>query len=83
MSVNEKQIRWRCRRGMKELDVLFERFLAGHFHALDETGRESFARLLDEKDPDLYGWLLGRDEPTDADLRHVIRLVRAAVVDPS
>jgi len=61
--VDDKSVRWRCRRGMKELDVLLERFLERGYASLDKQERGVFARLLDQKDPDLLIWLTGREQP--------------------
>jgi antitoxin CptB len=60
------RLRWRCRRGMRELDVLLQGFLEG----LAATGAvaelATFGRLLEESDMDLYDWLTGRSAPRDA-----------------
>ncbi|HTT07791.1 MAG TPA: succinate dehydrogenase assembly factor 2 [Gammaproteobacteria bacterium] len=63
--IDDKSVRWRCRRGMKELDVLLGRFLERGYAQLDERERGVFVRLLDQKDPDLMDWLTGRDRPAD------------------
>ena len=64
---------WRCRRGMKELDVILEKFLAQGFDDLGEEQRQVFARLLDEQDGQLLDWFYGRGEPQDAELRDMVR----------
>lgn len=53
------RIRWLCRRGMKELDVLLERFCRQELEALDEAGLADFEFLLQLEDPDLYEVLIG------------------------
>ena len=53
------RIRWKCRRGMLELDFLFERFYDRAFHHLTEEEQHLFDQLLDEADPVLYEWVLG------------------------
>ena len=57
------QLRWRCRRGMRELDLILTRFLDQEFVALSGEERHRFAAFLDSADPDLYAWLLGRELP--------------------
>jgi antitoxin CptB len=57
------KLRWRCRRGMRELDMVFDRFLVEDHPALDEEGRTRFLALLEVTDPELYDWLLGRVAP--------------------
>ncbi|MGQ0659022.1 MAG: FAD assembly factor SdhE [Chromatiales bacterium] len=79
--IPDKQIRWRCRRGIKELEVLLERFLASAYSTLSEPEKCGFGRLLEEKDPDLLGWLSGRAQPEDRVLAAIVQRIRTAV-DP-
>lgn len=57
------QLAWRCRRGMKELDLLLRRWLDQHYDAADETQRAAFASLLELPDPQLARFLLGYERP--------------------
>lgn len=69
------KLRWRCRRGMRELDMVFERFLAQDFPQLDLDAQQAFSELLDATDPELYAWLLGRAPARSAALaKLVVRL---------
>jgi antitoxin CptB len=54
------KLRWRCRRGMRELDVLLERYLTDRWPAAGEAERAAFAELLELSDPDLAGVFLGK-----------------------
>ena len=54
------KLRWRCRRGMRELDVLLERYLEGRWPAASARERAAFEELLELSDPDLAGLLLGK-----------------------
>ena len=53
------RLRWRCRRGMKELDLLLVRWLELRFAAADIHRRHAFGLLLDETDPQIADWLIG------------------------
>jgi len=54
------RLRWRCRRGMRELDELLLRYLERQLpHAADRE-RDAFAALLELPDPELFGYLAGR-----------------------
>lgn len=67
------RLRWRaCRRGMKELDVLFERYLASDWAAAPDAERRAFLRLLDLPDPELAALCLGRAESPDAELASLV-----------
>ena len=47
------RLRWRCRRGMRELDVLLERYLKNRWPTAPEGRRAAFRALLDLPDPEL------------------------------
>jgi antitoxin CptB len=73
------RLRWQCRRGMLELDLLLNRFLEVGFVALDDSGRADFVRLLGYQDQIIHDWLMGRAVPADAALRRLVAQVRAAM----
>jgi antitoxin CptB len=67
------RLRWRaCRRGMKELDVLFERYLAVDWAAAPVAERRAFLRLLDLPDPELAALCLGRADSPDPELAALV-----------
>lgn len=72
-----KRLRWRSRRGMRELDQLFERWLRHEFAGASEPQREVFRRLLACEDDRLWHWFLGHDTPDDADLAALVARIRA------
>jgi antitoxin CptB len=67
------QLRWRCRRGLKELDVLLERYLAERYPSADPEQRARFAALLELPDPELAALLLGGQAAPDPTAARVIR----------
>jgi antitoxin CptB len=62
------RLAWRCRRGMKELDLLLLDYLQGRWLQASASEREVFARILELPDPVLAAYLLGHAECTDPDL---------------
>jgi len=61
--MNDKsELRWQCRRGMRELDILLERYLQLRFDRAAVEEKLAFRVLLALQDPDLAGYLL-RGEP--------------------
>lgn len=60
-----KRLKWRCRRGMRELDQLMERFLERSFETSSDEDRALFLRLLDSEDDILWRWCMGRERPED------------------
>jgi antitoxin CptB len=57
------RLKWKCRRGMKELDLLLERYLDGRYPAADAVEQEAFRELLDMQDPELFAFVTGRERP--------------------
>lgn len=72
------RLRWQCRRGMLELDLLLDRFLSDGWMALDGPGRRTFERLLAFPDPILHDWLMEQAVPADPELAQLVARVRAA-----
>jgi len=70
------RLRWRCRRGMKELDVLLGRWLGECHTAASSEQRAAFERFLDLPDPEMARYLLGREEPP-AEHRAMLEALRA------
>ena len=58
-----RRLRWQCRRGLLELDLLFVRFLDQHYSALNVEEQGAFQRLLEQPDQTLLAWLQGQQEP--------------------
>jgi len=76
------QLRWLCRRGAKELDLAFERFLQTYYPKLSAEEVSCFKRMLDESDIDLLSWLFSRSEPEDPLMKTLVERIRhCAVVD--
>ena len=72
MDSEARALRWRCRRGMKELDVLLERYAASMLPQADQAERRLLARLLDHPDPELAGYFLGGEVPSEPDLAALV-----------
>lgn len=70
------RLRWLCRRGMKELDVLLERFLAQEYPHLNAAEQAAFQRVLQMEDPELYACLLGQTRTGDVEVNDVIARIR-------
>jgi antitoxin CptB len=70
---------WRCRRGMKELDLLLERFARGPLLRATPADQARFEELLGLPDPQLSRYLLGGIDPPGASLADLVRRIRAYV----
>ena len=57
------KLRWRCRRGMKELDVLLTRYVSERFCGASKLEQDLFKELLETQDTVLYAYCLGSERP--------------------
>jgi antitoxin CptB len=71
----ERAMFWRARRGLKELDVFFEPFMRDHYLLLPDNEQAMVAKLIACEDPDLLTWFMGYEQPEDADLVHIIKVI--------
>ena len=77
MDTDAARLRWRCRRGMRELDALLIRFVEEVYETLPAGDKRRFATLLELPDPDLHAYIVGRHEPPDPDLERLLDRIRA------
>lgn len=74
-----RRLQWRCRRGMRELDFLLQRYLAEGWLQATPAQRRAFGQLLELPDPELHGLLMGRLQPAGAVQREVIGAITRPV----
>jgi len=67
-----ERVRWRCRRGLLELDIVLGRFIEQRYPLLDKEQCVVFDELLDLPDTDLWDLVTGKKEPTQAHQRVVL-----------
>jgi antitoxin CptB len=72
--INKAKIRWGCRRGMLELDLILLPFFERHFDNLTLTQKEEFVELLNVEDAFLFSWLMGH-EPVTENLQEIVKKV--------
>lgn len=75
---DEARLRWQCRRGMLELDLMLESFVDKRYATLSVKTKKAFHQLLNCQDQILLDYLLGHEVPTDKDVADVARQVREA-----
>ncbi|MBM4234325.1 MAG: succinate dehydrogenase assembly factor 2 [Gammaproteobacteria bacterium] len=74
--MSDGRLRWRCRRGMKELDALLERWLDRRHAQASVIERRDFETLLELQDPELALYLLAGQPHPDPALRGLIEGIR-------
>jgi succinate dehydrogenase flavin-adding protein (antitoxin of CptAB toxin-antitoxin module) len=70
------RLRWHCRRGLLENDLVLQRFLERHGRELEGERLSAFKALLDYADDELWGIVSGRSECRDPALGEVVGLLR-------
>ena len=70
------RLRWRCRRGMRELDQLLGWYLQQRYDHASGDNRDAFRALLEQQDPELWDWLSGRSLPANEHWREIIDEIR-------
>jgi len=73
--LSKKRLRWQCRRGMLELDVLLGRFLEQQYDELNTQQRQEFVNLLTIDDTELYGWLV-QQQTVKQEFAAIVALIR-------
>lgn len=76
-----RKLRWRCRRGMRELDQLLERWLDREWRKSPTDRREVFLRLLETEDDTLWRWFLGHEVSPDDEIAALVQSIRALPAD--
>ena len=71
-----KRLRWRCRRGMRELDQLMLRYLDRQWAQDSDAQRGVFLQLLDCEDDKLWRWFMGHDTPDDVQIATLVQRIR-------
>jgi antitoxin CptB len=72
------RLRWRCRRGMLENDLILTRFLDGRGPSLTEGDVAALDQLLDLADNDLWDLIAGRGNPQDPAVALLLHELRGA-----
>ena len=73
-----ERVRWRCRRGLLELDIVLGRFVETQYAQLDEAGWRAFDALLDMSDNPLWDMVAGRAEAASDEQQALLERVKAA-----
>jgi antitoxin CptB len=79
LDAEQGRLAWRCRRGMKELDLLLTRYLGDRWPQAPAPERAAFERILELPDPMLAAYLMERESPPDADLENLLAILRGQV----
>ena len=73
------QLRWACRRGMLELDLLLEAYMDQVYEQLTDLEKRKFLTLLDMQDQEMYEMLTGKINPNNRELAQLLERIRACM----
>jgi antitoxin CptB len=80
--IRRRRLRWRCRRGMLENDLIMTRFLDRYEVTLSDSDVQAVDSLMDLSDNALLDLFLGREDPSaeydQASIKAVLDLIRTA-----
>ena len=75
--IDTNRIRWACRRGMWELDLILEGFLDECLADCNQQEHDAFVNLLSCQDQEIFAWLMGREQPKSPELQMIVSKIRA------
>jgi len=70
------RLRWRCRRGTKELDIVMNRYLQERYETASAEEQASFNALLDIEDPIIFDWLMDKTQAEDENLKAFVEILK-------
>lgn len=79
MALNKSQLVWRCRRGVRELDVLLGRFIETEYSQLNDEEKDAFEEFLEVQDPVIMDWLFDKYSPEDAGVLNIVNKLKSSL----
>lgn len=76
LDAEARRLLWRCRRGMKELDILLERYVRSQVAGASSQDRATLDRLLELPDPVLADHLFGHTPVSDPRMASLVTAIR-------
>ncbi|MDP2804636.1 MAG: succinate dehydrogenase assembly factor 2 [Gallionellaceae bacterium] len=74
-AVEVARMRWRCRRGLLELDIVLGRFVEQRYATLSEAQKIDFDILLDLSDNALWDSIAGKVPVEDVAKKTLVNLI--------
>ena len=72
-----EKLKWRCRRGLLELDLTFEKFLSYHLDSLGLEDLQALSRLLALADNDIWDLITGKQQASDLQIGNIVNLLQS------
>ena len=71
---------WRCRRGIREMDILLLDYLESHYDDASAEDQNIFEELLEEADLDILSWIMKRTSPDEKYIK-LITFIRESAIN--
>ena len=75
------RLRWLCRRGSLELDIILTRYLDQRYESAIESEKQLFEELLALEDSDLQHYFIAQEIPKDPILAQLVHTIRSIPPD--
>lgn len=75
LSMSDQRLRWACRRGMLELDLLLEPYVLECYEQASPAEQRKFVKLLACADQDLFDWFLKKKLPEDPENQEMVEII--------
>lgn len=76
LTLEERKVIYRARRGLKEIDVYFDPYVKNHYLTASASEKALFAELVAQEDPDLLDWFMEVSEPPQVELKQLIQKLK-------
>ncbi len=73
------QLRWACRRGLLELDLLLKSYMDQVYEQLTDQEKRKFLTMLDMQDQEMLEMLMGKTNPNDKELAELLTRIRGCL----
>ncbi len=71
---------WRCRRGIREMDILLLDYLETHYDTATIENQNTFEELLEENDLDILSWIMEKTSPDEKYIK-LIKFIRESATN--
>ena len=75
------RLKWLCRRGVKELDIIMSHYLEYSFLEAPAAEQKAFRELLAIEDPILFQLVVGKEKSYDEEQDKLLARLRTAIMD--
>ena len=75
------RLKWLCRRGVKELDIIMSHYLEYSYLSATESEQKAFRELLEIEDPILFLLVVGKEKSADIDQDKLLSKLRKAIFE--